>query len=83
MVEATLLGHALLSDIRPRPCNRGFTVVINLLTPSENSTALPPVNPYADCRVQDQPRDRKSEKPSHTRSLNHIYSYGGWLILYS
>ena len=41
MVVATLLGHALLSDIRPWPSNRGFTAVIKLLTPSENSTALP------------------------------------------
>ena len=41
VVVATLLGHALLSDIRPWPSNRGFTAVIKLLTPSENSTALP------------------------------------------
>ena len=71
VVVATLLGHALLSDIRPWPSNRGFTAVIKLLTPSENSTALPLLihTPIVEYKTNRGIENRKNHRIQGPRTL--------------
>ena len=52
----------------------------NLLSPRENSTALPLLIHGPIVAYKAKPCDRKSEKPSDPRSSDLIYSYGGWFI---